>query len=376
MPRPLRFAFLSVILLLVACSSKDMASPYPGIDYEPVGASQYPVDKDTPSARLTRSITYSRPSSSTQTATLSVEEAGGSLLDGAESPTITAVTTTSAAPSQAPEPTSLTVTPEAGEETKVSPPPHGTQQVIGYSFENRPIISYQFGQGPYKVVFVGGIHGGYEWNTIMLAYQAIDYFLAHPIAIPEYVTLIIIPSANPDGQFKVTGKEGRFEYGDLAPDTTAGRFNGRSVDLNRNWACNWKPSAFWRDQPVSGGTNPFSEPESKALRDYFLEQQPSSVIFWHSSADGVYGAGCSELFQHTRELAEVYGTASGYPVTDQFTHYDISGDAGDWLSIQGIPSLTVELASHDLIEWPENLAGMLAVLEYYDRPGREFLKPE
>ena len=63
-------------------------------------------------------------------------------------------------------------------------------------------------------------------------------------------------------------------------------------------------------------------------------------------------------------------------MADQFTHYEISGDAGNWLSIQGIPSITVELASHDLIEWPENLAGMVAVLEYYDPPGQESLRPE
>jgi hypothetical protein len=370
MPRPLGAAFMSVFLVLVACSSKDLASPYPGIDIEPVSSSQYPVTKNTPTARLTQSIKYSQLLSITQPATPAVEETGGSVADGVESPT------TTAALSQAPEPSSLTITLEAGERTKVSPRSHGAQQVIGYSFDNRPIISYQFGHGPHKVIFVGGIHGGYEWNTIMLAYQAIDYFLGHPSAIPEFVTLIIIPSANPDGQFNVTGKEGRFEYGDLAPDTTSGRFNGRSVDLNRNWDCNWKPSAFWRDQSVSGGTNPFSEPESRALRDYFLEHKPSSVIFWHSSADGVYGAGCSELHQLTRELAEVYGTASGYPVADQFTHYEISGDAGDWLSIQDIPSITVELSSHDLIEWPENLAGMLAVIEQYDRPEQEILRQD
>jgi hypothetical protein len=361
---------LSVFLVLVACSSREISSPPPGKDINPVSSSQYPAYDGTPSANLTWSINYSQLLSITQPATPAVEKVVGSVADGAESPAITA------ALGKAPKPTSLTVTPKAREETKVSPRSHGAQLVIGYSFDNRPIISYQFGYGPHKVIFVGGIHGGYEWNTIMLAYQAIDYFLAHPSAIPEYVTLIIIPSANPDGQFNVTGKEGRFEYGDLASDTTAGRFNGRSVDLNRNWDCNWNPSAFWRDQSVSGGTNPFSEPESKALRDYFLEQQPSSVIFWHSSADGVYGAGCSELFQPTGELAELYGMASGYPVADQFTHYEISGDAGDWLSIQGIPSITVELASHDLIEWPENLAGMLAVLEQYDRPGREILKQE
>lgn len=376
MLKPLGITFLSVLLVLVACSSGETVNPYPGLDYEPSGTSKYTANIDAPSTRLAQSAKYSQLLSSTRPAAQAIEEAGGSMTEGAESPADVVVATNSAVLSCAPEPTSLCTTPEAGADAVESTRSHGAQQVIGYSFEDRPITGYHFGHGPQIVIFVGGIHGGYEWNTIMLAYQAIDYFQSHPSAVPENETLIIIPSANPDGQFRVTGKEGRFEFGDLAPETSAGRLNGQGVDLNRNWGCNWEASAQWRDQAVSGGSKPFSEPESQALRDYFLKRRPSSVIFWHSSADGVYGAGCPELFQPSRDLAEVFGAASGYPIADQFTYYAVSGDAGDWLSIRGIPSITVELASHDLIEWPENLAGMVAVLEYYDRPGPKTRLPE
>lgn len=40
------------------------------------------------------------------------------------------------------------------------------------------------------------IHGGYEWNTVLLAYERIDNFTAHPREIPDSEILHIIPCAN------------------------------------------------------------------------------------------------------------------------------------------------------------------------------------
>jgi hypothetical protein len=290
-------------------------------------------------------------------------------------------TASSAAPEStadrpSPKALSLEITQTISATSKEIAATQGVEQIIGFSYDGRPIRVYQFGHGIETVIFVGGIHGGYEWNTIMLAYQAIDYFLSHPGAVPEQVSLYIVPSTNPDGQFLVTEREGRFGFGDVGTDTASGRFNGHGVDLNRNWNCNWDPDAFWQDEEVSGGARPFSEPESQALRDFFLDLQPKGVVFWHSSAEGVYGAGCSELFLPASELAEVYSGASGYPVYDQFNSYSISGDAGNWLARQGIPSITVELATHDQVEWKENLAGILAVLDYFDRQSRRIIEPE
>ena len=241
-----------------------------------------------------------------------------------------------------------------------------TEIIIGYSYENRPIIAYQFGEGSEATVLVGGIHGGYEWNSILLAYEAVDFFSDNLDTIPESKALYIIPSANPDGQYDITGKEGRLAPEDLADDTVPGRFNGRGVDLNRNWECQWAETAFWRDQPVNPGAGPFSEPESLALRDFLISLQPSAVIFYHSAADGVYSAGCPDLYQPARQLADLYGSAAGYPIFDRFDHYDVTGDAGDWLAIQGIPSITVELANHEDVYWEKNRLGILEILTHYN----------
>lgn len=221
------------------------------------------------------------------------------------------------------------------------------------------------GRGPHHVVLIGGIHGGYEWNTISLAYQMIDHFQENPQEIPSDVTLHIIPAANPDGQFVVVGQDGRFLAADVDPtgNNFPGRFNSNNVDLNRNWDCNWQTTGLWRDQEIDAGSAPFSEPETAALRDYLLALQPTAVVFWHSAANGVYGAGCPDLYQPAYELAQLYGSAAGYPIYDLFDSYAVTGDASDWLALKGIPAITVELKTHEALDWEKNLAGVTAVLD-------------
>ena len=244
---------------------------------------------------------------------------------------------------------------------------YGVPQIIGTSAGGRPITSYRFGFGSQTIVLVGGIHGGYEWNTILLAYEMLDYFLANPDRVPANVSLYIIPSANPDGQFQVTGADGRFTRENISGNIESGRFNANQVDLNRNWACDWQREAIWGNTLVSGGTIPFSEPETGALRTFLLRVKPHIVIFWHSKADGIYVGGCGTVNQPAKDIAQIYGTASGYAVYDEFTAYAVTGDASDWLVTQNIPSFTVELETRSQTEWSENLAGVLALLDYYGR---------
>ncbi|HFQ93356.1 MAG TPA: hypothetical protein ENK32_05070 [Anaerolineae bacterium] len=244
---------------------------------------------------------------------------------------------------------------------------YGVQQSIGRTVDGRSIDSYSFGYGTRKIVLVGGMHGGYEWNTIQLAYRLIDYFTENPQEIPADVTLIIIPAVNVDGQFLITGRDGRFALQDVALITVPGRFNARGVDLNRNWNCDWTAEAEWNGRTISGGSEPFSEPETQALRRFFLRQRPEVVVFWHSKANGVFGSGCEAVDEASLALGRVYGRAAAYPVFERFTAYPVTGDASDWLAEQGIPSFTVELETHNQTEWRKNLAGVQALLRELSR---------
>jgi len=247
------------------------------------------------------------------------------------------------------------------------------QEIIGTSVEGRQIESYTFGveqkHPQTRLLFVGGIHGGYEWNSVLLAYKFIDYLKENPDLVTNNLIVSVIPSANPDALFKVTGKEGRFVIPDVSTNTAvleSARFNAHDVDLNRNFDCKWKPESTWRSKVVSAGTAPFSEPEALAIRDFVVANKPDAVIFWHSQANAVYASECNAgILPVTLDIMNAYSVASGYTPVKSFDAYPISGDAEGWLASINIPAITVELKTHETIEWDKNLAGIKALFNYY-----------
>ena len=247
--------------------------------------------------------------------------------------------------------------------------PTSTQAVIGTSVEGRDIEVYRFGTGDTQLLFVGGVHGGYEWNSVLLAYEFIDYFSRNHSLIPKDISVAIIPNLNPDAIYEATGREGRFEASDVVTDASlraAARFNANDVDLNRNFDCKWQPESTWRGNPVSAGTAAFSEPEAAALRDYVTEAQPDAVIFWHSQADTVYASECEAgVIPETLEIMDAYAAAANYKTQATFDAYPITGDAEGWLASIGIPAITVEFKSHESMDWTQNLRGVSALLNYY-----------
>ncbi len=274
----------------------------------------------------------------------------------------------------------LTLVPEDTEELSIEPAPIVEEPVeipdpmittstIGTSVEGRVIESVSIGTGEEHILFVGGIHGGYEWNSVLLAYEMIDYLSANLESIPENLTIDIIPNLNPDGIYTVIQKEGRFSFADVPDPSTrgaAGRFNANEVDLNRNFACKWAPESTWRGEVVSAGTAAFSEPEAAALRDFVAKTNPKAALFWHSKANNVYASECENgVLPETLTLMETYAEAADYGKVPVFDAYPITGDAEGWLASLGIPAVTVELETADSIEWDRNLAGTLATIELY-----------
>lgn len=272
-------------------------------------------------------------------------------------------------------PATITVAPVVEEEniatttTELPPVVIKNPKEIGRSIQNHKIESYTFGNGEETVIFVGGIHGGYEWNSTLLAYSFIDAVESGEITIPANLHIEVIPTLNPDGLYDVIGKEGRFAITDINDSKQSsgyGRLNAASVDLNRNFACKWQPTSTWRGNTVSAGTAPFSEPESLALKNLVETTNPKAVIFWHSQAGAVYASECEKgVLPSTITLMNTYATAGGYKAVPVFDAYPITGDAEGWLASLNIPAITVELTTHDTVEWPQNKKAVEAVLELY-----------
>lgn len=258
-------------------------------------------------------------------------------------------------------------TPSLPEEVEVVLEPVRTS--IGTSLEGRSIEAHTFGNGEARILLVGGIHGGYEWNSVLLSYELIEYLESAPDEILSGLSVSVIPSLNPDAVFDVVGKEGPFSLTDVpAGDKSSARFNARGVDLNRNFDCKWQPEAMWRGNKVSAGTAPFSEPEAAALRRYVETYKPDAVVFFHSQSNAVYASECEEgILPETRALMNTYASAAKYPAVDVFDAYPVTGDAEGWLASIGIPAISVELSTHETIEWEKNLAGVKALFRAYGK---------
>ena len=254
-----------------------------------------------------------------------------------------------------------------GEETgEVADEP---ETVIGQSVEGRDITAYHYGTGETEILFVGGIHGGYSWNTALVAYELMDYLEENPGVVPSNVKVTVIPVLNPDGLNKVTGTAGRFTRADVSTTQSvlvSGRFNANSVDLSRNFDCNWQSTGVWQTTPVSGGSRAFSEPESRAIQGYVSANRPDAAVVWYSAAGGVYASSCGNgTSTQTSALTNLYANASGYPAHESFDFYETTGDMVNWLAKNNIPAVSVLLSTHADIEWDKNKSGIDAVLQSY-----------
>jgi LysM repeat protein len=228
--------------------------------------------------------------------------------------------------------------------------------VYGASYGGRALTAFRVGNGPSARAIIGGIHGGYEWNTVDLVSQTLTYLRQEPSLVPSELTLYLIPCMNPDGYAAGT-------------DPVRARMNGRGVDLNRNWDYQWQMTATHGTRPVSAGTGAFSEPETAALRDLMISRRVESAIFYHSALAKIF-VGADMTRSASLELAQVMSQATGYPLSLEGVPGQITtGDAIDWLSTQGIAAIEVELTTHQDIEWERNRRGLLAFLNW-SIPGR------
>lgn len=255
--------------------------------------------------------------------------------------------------------------------TPTATPVTNNKTTIGISVEKREIAAYHYGNGTEEILFVGGVHGGYSWNTVLLAYQLMDYLESNQNTIPANIKVTVIPVLNPDGLYKVTMAEGRFSKNDVStsqPTLILGRFNANNVDLGRNFDCGWKSIGVWQTKPVSGGSKVFSEPESVALKNYVDDKKITAAVVWYSAAGGVYASSCNDkVSPETMKVADIYAKASGYPAYKSFDFYETTGDTVNWLASKNIPAVSVLLTTHDDPEFTKNLSGLKALLKSYTK---------
>ncbi|MCS6834960.1 MAG: M14 family zinc carboxypeptidase [Anaerolineae bacterium] len=235
-----------------------------------------------------------------------------------------------------------------------TPTPLPERFSFGRSVQGRDLIAQRIGTGERVLLLVGGVHAGYEANTVRLMEEMIDHYRARPGEVLPGLTLLIVPVLNVDGLAQ--GQNLR------------GRWNANGVDLNRNWGCGWSEDAEYFGGQANPGSAPFSEPETQALGALIELVKPRAALFYHAAARGVFAGNCQGNV--STDLARVYGEAVGYPFDATFGDYRVTGSAPAWLDSLGIPAADVELASTDQTELVRQLRGVQAVQAWLSTQGQ------
>ena len=207
---------------------------------------------------------------------------------------------------------------------------------IGRSADGRMItaraINGDPGDGhrePPSVLVIGCIHGD-ECAGIAAARRS--YFCRRP----ETGDLVVVRNLNPDGLVLGT------------------RLNGRGVDLNRNFAADWRPIGAPGD-PEHSGPAPFSEPETRIARRLIRGLHPDVTIWFHQQAEPLVRAWGPSV-----PAARAYARLSGLPF-HRLPWMD--GTAPNWQNnhFPGTSSFVVELPAAGAVHADRHGAAILAL---------------
>lgn len=207
---------------------------------------------------------------------------------------------------------------------------------LGNSVQNRDLFGLKITDNPQieedepEVVFWGCIHGN-EYTAAEIPYLYAIYLCQNYGVDPEVTAYVenneiwCIPMINPDGRVNGT------------------RNNANNVDLNREFGYNWDG---W-----GGSWYPFSQVESRAVREFCLESNISLSMVFHCSGDEVYHPW--GYFPHDPpdydvlfRVGERYANAAQYAFMSSFNSYQTHGEVLDWAyGCLGGLSYTAEVSS-------------------------------
>lgn len=211
----------------------------------------------------------------------------------------------------------------------------GEKGVIGCSNFQKPIYYFAVKKTKYPVIIVQCAIHAREHITAHLCLRLINEFLRFGKCGRVY----FIPLVNPDGVEISLSEKPLYKA------------NGRGVDLNVNFDARWgfgEKNLRKKGDENFIGEYPFSEPETRALRDFTLKIAPDATISYHAKGEEIY----YEFFQDESRLKRDYEIAK---IAQKVTGYAIKGTPfscggyKDWcIEKLQIPALTIEVGSDNL----------------------------
>lgn len=219
-------------------------------------------------------------------------------------------------------------------------------------------------------VFLIAEHHAREIITPEIAMGFIDDLLKNYGQDPTVTWLLdnrevwVMPMANPDGYARATQAENWRKNTKLTATCERGTPpNSYGVDLNRNYGYEWGLPVGSSSEPCNltyRGNAPFSEPETRAIRDLVRGQDFNVLVSLHSYGDLILYPWAHKLepapdVDSLSALATRMAVGTGYAAmqaTD--VGYLSSGDTADWsYGTLNIPSFTIEVGGmEDGFFWP------------------------
>ncbi len=215
--------------------------------------------------------------------------------------------------------------------------------------------------------YTGTIHAR-EWVGHELAIEFANYILNnldHDPAIQNYIenaTIYMVPCANPDG-FEYSQKHFSFWRKNRRQNADG----SYGVDLNRNFPIGYVKSTATTSN-VYGGPEPFSEPETRVLRDFVEAHENISIALdYHSQGNVFFPAHdfrhedtidttdmntlCANMAEEIRKISDrEYGIHQGKPPTKL-----ISGSGREFYYSKGIISTVVEVGTRNISDYLDDM---------------------
>lgn len=209
-------------------------------------------------------------------------------------------------------------------------------QIVGTSVEGRPLRVRNLGEGPRRVLFIGGIHGDEPEGAFTTAELPAAFSAS---GSGTRVTLTILEDANPDGRARKT------------------RANANGVDLNRNF-----PASNFDNANAENGAAPLNQPESRILNNLIEQVQPHLVIAMHAWTNRQF----INYDGPARSVAEQFSAESGLPLAGSSSFAETPGSLGSYLGRdRGVPVITIELrkGSDPKTSWKEIREALIKTID-------------
>lgn len=211
----------------------------------------------------------------------------------------------------------------------------GEKGIIGYSQNHKPIYYFCVKKSEKPIIIVQCAIHAREYITSYLCLKLIEDFTLNG----RYGKVFFIPMSNPDGVEIALNENPLYKA------------NARGVDLNVNFDANWgkgENNLFIKGSENYIGQHPFSENESRALRDFTLLVKPHLTLSYHAKGEEIYYYfnQRSTCLAKSKKVAKIIAEQTGYKIKNP------KGSVGgykDWcIKRLKLPSITIEVGRDEL----------------------------